>query len=111
MLRSLRTFKGQDLNAFLGAGYVHMKTMNCIGGWRRSGQEPDGVRVAAQATLGYVFPLLGLYLKEIMERHEYARLHGLDVLDLRSTLGCELPTALRLVSKSVMAAAVCLWAF
>lgn len=69
------------------------------------------VLLAPQATLGYLFPLLGLYLEEIMERHEYARLKRLDVLDLQSTLRCELPTVLRWGSASVVAAAVCLWGF
>jgi hypothetical protein len=64
-----------------------------------------------QVTLGYVIPLVGLSVKEIMERYEYARLKGLHVVDLGSSLRCELSVVLKMVISSVMAAAVCFWGF
>eukprot|EP00884_Botryococcus_braunii_P022539 jgi/Botrbrau1/896/Bobra.0167s0017.2 len=59
--------------------------------------------------MGYILPLMALYLQEMMERHEFAKLKGLRVADLGSSLRQELPLVLRWVSRSLIVAAVCMW--
>eukprot|EP00884_Botryococcus_braunii_P000639 jgi/Botrbrau1/10576/Bobra.0343s0024.1 len=64
-------------------------------------------RILYGVTLGYIIPLVGLSLKEIMERHEYAQLKGLQVENLGASLALELPVVLKMVAMSIMAAVVC----
>eukprot|EP00884_Botryococcus_braunii_P001522 jgi/Botrbrau1/11370/Bobra.0038s0118.1 len=67
--------------------------------------------VAVQVTLGYVIPLAGLAWLEIMERYDYAKLMGLEVEDLQSTVRRELGFVLKMVVQCALAAAVCFWGY
>eukprot|EP00884_Botryococcus_braunii_P013872 jgi/Botrbrau1/22486/Bobra.114_2s0013.2 len=68
-------------------------------------------RILYGVTLGYIIPLVGLSLIEIIERHEYAQLRGLQVESLGASLALELQVVLKMVAMSIMAAGVCLWGF
>eukprot|EP00884_Botryococcus_braunii_P023241 jgi/Botrbrau1/9600/Bobra.106_2s0022.1 len=68
-------------------------------------------RITSGVVLGYAIPLLGLYLMEIMERREFARLKGLSVMGLGAMLRLEFPALLQQASMCFLAAAVCLLGF
>eukprot|EP00884_Botryococcus_braunii_P008241 jgi/Botrbrau1/17418/Bobra.0054s0014.1 len=68
-------------------------------------------RYVIGVVLGYITPLVGLFLMEIMERREFATSKGLDVSDLGSSLKHEFRFVLVLASKCLLMVAVCLWGF
>jgi hypothetical protein len=64
-----------------------------------------------QILLGYVLPLLCLYVLEIVERREYAKGKGLNVATLRACLRFGWPQLQNRVIKNVAVAAACFWTF
>eukprot|EP00884_Botryococcus_braunii_P023242 jgi/Botrbrau1/9601/Bobra.106_2s0023.1 len=68
-------------------------------------------RITSGVVLGYAIPLLGLYLMEIMERREFARLKGLPVMGLGAMLRLEFRTLLQQVSNCFLVVAICVLLF
>lgn len=71
------------------------------------GLDMDMYGRSGQISLGYILPMLGLYMAEVMERHDFAKSRGLQVPNVASLLWSEAPAVLHEAFACVMTFVAC----
>jgi hypothetical protein len=67
----------------------------------------EPIVMAMQAVIGYVLPLLGLYIAEVVERRDYAKSKGFAVPDFVACLRLGWRHFRKELFKSLLTALVC----